>query len=546
MNIDLILLSSTEQTPCPDWSLGKIWVVKPEIDSLNDLVSRFLPQTGAWFFWSTELGQPDSNQIAALLSGVADIYHAGLTLGTKGLPRSIDYVAPTWMLNCDPPVDVEATSWRVSLDACLVRVDVLRQMNFLRSEFYSLDAAVLEWGHRCIRRGVIMRHVPSLVQTPMKKTLPDLSFEDELRFIRLRFGKKWQLWSSFRALVTYRSGVRSVLQTNNALMGETLHADPVPYQRDNAGFNRDVNDVKVSVLIPTVDRYPYLKVVLNQLRNQTYLPHEIIVVDQTPKNNRDVALYDEFSDLPLKVIYLDQAGQCASRNTGLSIVSGEYILFIDDDDEIDADLIFRHIQHLQMYDAEVSSGVAYEVGSGSLPVDFTFARMSDVFPTNNSLIRRDILLRSGLFDMAYDHGARADADLGIRMYQSGALMMLNPAISVLHHHASRGGLRLHKARVVTYASSRASLMKRNIPSATEIYMMRRYFESQQVREALWLAVFSSFILIGSLGKRIMKVIVGILFLPSTLLQLAENVYQAGELKKQYPVTPIVEKLDVQR
>ena len=546
MNVDLILFSSTEQPSLPDWPLGKVWVAQPDISALNELTNRILTQTGACFFWSIELGQPNLNLITTLLSGPADIYHAGLKMGMGGLPHSIDYVAPTWMLNCDPPMDIEATSWRMSLDACLVRVDVLWQMGFLRSEFNSLDAAVLEWGHRCIRRGVIMRHVPGLVQNPIKKTVPVLSFEDELRFIRLRFGKKWQLWTSFRALATRRSGLRSVFQVNKMLMREVIHTDPVPYQHVNKVPVGDVNNVKVSVLLPTVDRYPYLKVILDQLRSQTQLPHEIIVVDQTAQDDRDELMYGDFADLPLKVIFLDEIGQCSSRNAGLSSASGEYILFLDDDDEIDFDLISKHLQHLRMRYADVSSGVANEIGTGALPVDFTFARMSDVFPTNNSMICRDVLTHSGLFDLAYDHGARADADLGMRMYQSGALMMLNPAISVLHHHAPRGGLRLHKARVVTYAASRASLVKRNIPSATEIYMMHRYFQSKQIRESLWLSVFSSLILAGPLWKRIVKVFVGILLLPSTLLQLNWNIRQAGVLSKQFPMIPIVQSLEVQK
>ena len=108
----------------------------------------------------------------------------------------------------------------------------------------------------------------------------------------------------------------------------------------------------------------------------------------------------------------------------------------------------------------------------------------DVFPTNNTLARREALERSGLFDLAYDHGARADGDLGMRVYLSGSVMMLEPAISVLHHHAPRGGLRAHGARVVTYASSRRRITHRHLPEVTEIYRSLRYFSERQVRETI--------------------------------------------------------------
>ena len=113
----------------------------------------------------------------------------------------------------------------------------------------------------------------------------------------------------------------------------------------------------------------------------------------------------------------------------------------------------------------MSSGVADEVGAGALPADFRLLRASDVFPTNNTMIRRDILGRSGLFDLAYNHRPRADGDLGIRNYLAGAFMILNPAISVLHHHAASGGLRKHKARTVTNAMSRKSIFQRVLTNA---------------------------------------------------------------------------------
>src|SRR6185295_13694100 len=135
---------------------------------------------------------------------------------------------------------------------------------------------------------------------------------------------------------------------------------------------------------------------------------------------------------------------------------------------------------------DVSCGVADEDGAGPLPAAFRLTRTSDVFPTNNSMIRKSALAGSGLFDLAYDRGARADADLGMRLYLAGHLMVLNSDIHVLHRHAPSGGLRTHGARVITYASSRKRIWHRHVPATTEIYLARRYFSAAQVREMFWL------------------------------------------------------------
>jgi glycosyltransferase involved in cell wall biosynthesis len=424
----------------------------------------------------------------------------------------------------------------------LVRVEVLRQRGFLHSGFVDLDAAALEWGHRCIRRGVILRHLPALIFALVPQLAPCLSLVDELRFMRLRYGVKWQLWASFRMLLSDEVSLLDLLRANRTLSSENSPLESAPFQKDSdsSAENLDKHG-RVSVLIPTIERYQYLKVLLSQLREQTYPAYEIIIVDQTPVPAQDKALYAAFTDLPMKVIFLEQAGQCASRNAGLQAACGEYVLFIDDDDEIRQDLIETHLRHLWRCRGEVSSGVAHEVGAGLLPADFTYARVSDVFPTNNSLIRRSILERSGLFDLAFDHGARADADLGMRLYFSGALMLLNPAIDVLHHHAPRGGLRTHKARVITYASSRASLVQRHLPSATEIYLSQRYFSPRQVRETFWLAVFSSFVLTGPLWRRILKALICFLLLPDTILRLWQKNRQAEQLGRLHPTIPNLPK-----
>jgi glycosyltransferase involved in cell wall biosynthesis len=262
-------------------------------------------------------------------------------------------------------------------------------------------------------------------------------------------------------------------------------------------------------------------------------------VDQTPRNNRDTHLESDFNNLPLKIIYLDQAGQCSARNAGLSRVEGEFILFLDDDDEVSPDLIEAHLRNLKRFHADVSSGVAAEVGAEGLPENFTYIRASDVFPTNNTLIHRRVLESAGLFDMAYDKGARADGDIGMRIYLHGAYMILNPEISVLHHHAPAGGLRVHKARVVTYASSRQSLIQRHLPSKTEIYLAKRYFTPRQVREHLWMGALGTFSVRGPWWRRGLKILISFLLLPHTWWQIKAREREADQMLQVYPQIPVL-------
>ena len=534
--VDLICLGA----PPPDliWKHGKVHLCQPEPGSLSKLATDALKNShaAAWLFWDPALGNPPAGLTSLLLVSPDQLWHAGLKLGMAGLPEAINFVSPTWMLNRDPDPEWPAASWRLSLRACLVRTEVFDQMGFIDPSFQSLEAAGLEWGHRCMTRGVLCRYEPELVNMTERDTCA-LTPADELRFVHKRFGRRWAVWTALRAILCREWTPLQAPGLWPAVIGNDSSPRPACFQR-TGHIGLPPAGSMVSILIPTVDRYPYLRKLLEGLRRQTVPPTEIVIVDQTPASRRQLDLVQEFPDLPVRLLLRDVPGQCTSRNAGLQAVSGDAILFLDDDDEVPPDLIERHLANLQRFEAEVSCGVAHETGAGPLPEDFTFLRTSDVFPTNNSMVRRSALQNSGLFDLAYDHGARADADLGMRLYLSGARMVLDPAIAVLHHHAPSGGLRTHNARVITYASSRQKLTHRSLPGATEMYLALRYFTARQQREMKWLSVFSNFSLHSpSRWRRLLKILVSAVLLPDTLYRIRRSEKQALALAAVHPTIP---------
>jgi glycosyltransferase involved in cell wall biosynthesis len=561
MRIDLIWIGSSERAP--EWPWGECRAVAPSPAAVHAIGQQAAQsRANAWLFWDATLGDPDPTLVTRALSSPGDVWHAGLRLGMGGLPGLLRAVAPAWMLGCDPRPDLEATSWRLSLRACLLRSEVLTALGGVDPAFRTLEGAALELGHRYVSAGALPRHLPWLLP-PTYADLPrvELPFEEELRILRNRYGARWCRWAIFRAVLTgtvspagARAAWRCVAETPPSVPGP-LRAGPgcaeresmtavdgnvatgVPGGNVTSGVPEPERPPAVTVLIPTIDRYPYLHTLLSQLGQQTVPPHEIVVVDQTPKASRDGKLASRFPGLPLQLISQDRPGQCTARNAGLERATGEYVLFLDDDVEIPPTLIADHLESLRRFRAEVSCGVAEEVGAGPLPREFTFPRVSDVFPAGNTMIRAEVLECAGLFDLAYDQGQRADGDLGVRIYLSGALMVLNPAISVLHHRAPQGGLRTHKARIVTRASSRRRLTHRNLPTTWDLYRVRRYFDEEHVRELLWLGVLGTFAARGSRLRRMVKGITSLILLPDTLQRLARNNAAARALFPHYPQIP---------
>jgi glycosyltransferase involved in cell wall biosynthesis len=543
--IDLLCLG---HTPPVTWSPGNVWTAAPTPQAVHALLQQHLPRShaDAWLWWDATLGSPDPERVRHALSRPGDLWHAGLCLGMAGLPGLLHFARPTWMLNRDPDPAIEVTSWRLSLRACLVRTEVLRQMGGVIPTFETLAGAALELGYRSVRRGVLTRHLPWLVPEGLSPTIPVLPLEDEVRLLSYHLGRNWCLWALLRAVWTGAVPLTAALRAWHLVSRTARPSLPAPYRHKMGQITQIEPSPRVSVLIPTLERYPYLHTLLAQLRRQTIPPLEIIVVDQTPIEYRDNTLVEEFADLPLRVFYQDQPGQCSSRNRGIQATQGDHILFLDDDVEVQDNFIAQHLHNLQCFRADVSSGGINEIGAGPVPKAFTFTRMSDVFPLGNTLLPRDLLSTSGLLDLAYERGQRADADLGMRVYLSGALILFNPETSVLHHHAPRGGLRAHKARVITYASSRRHLLQRHLPSVSEIYLALRYFTPQQVREVLWLRLLGTFSIRGNSGRKAVKIIISLARLPDSFLIIRQRYNQAVQMLADFPQIPAVNRQNVHR
>ena len=163
-----------------------------------------------------------------------------------------------------------------------------------------------------------------------------------------------------------------------------------------------------------------------------------------------------------------------------------------------------------------------------------------MFPTNNTMLRRQALSSSGLFDPAFDHGPRADRDIGIRLHLSGAVLVYDPSVMVFHHHAPAGGLRTHGARVMTRAGARQSLTKRQLPAATELYIGLRYYSPRQQREARAVRILSILSGGGAPHRRAARALIQLALLPSTLSATRRTERDAAALFERRQPIPTLE------
>ncbi|WP_215189606.1 glycosyltransferase family 2 protein [Exiguobacterium sp. s6] len=97
---------------------------------------------------------------------------------------------------------------------------------------------------------------------------------------------------------------------------------------------------KVSIIVPTYKRpAKYLKRALDSLYNQTYPNIEIIVVDDNVPESLERNVIESFmneENFDNRCIYVKNeinVGGALARNIGINLATGDYLTFLDDDDE---------------------------------------------------------------------------------------------------------------------------------------------------------------------------------------------------------------------
>lgn len=97
--------------------------------------------------------------------------------------------------------------------------------------------------------------------------------------------------------------------------------------------------VGISVIVPTYKRPDLLKRCLNSICSQTFDHYEVVVVDNDPGCSDVAGLVGSIGDARYKYVHETTPGVSAARNKGVEKSSGNLILFVDDDDEIAADML---------------------------------------------------------------------------------------------------------------------------------------------------------------------------------------------------------------
>lgn len=207
----------------------------------------------------------------------------------------------------------------------------------------------------------------------------------------------------------------------------------------------------VSVIVPTRDRPELLVRALSSILGQTHPRIEVIVVDDASKT--DIApVIATFRDDRIRLIRHDiRQGPSASRNDGIAKAKGDYISFLDDDDEWFPEKISAQLDDISKkggrFKAGYCQGEIYNDIQGTASTYEWKGHDGDHLdqliagqirpPTICFLIERECLQKVGGFRQ--DLGSMEDRELWIRLAEHYQFAFLDRVLFRAH---VRHGLRV--------------------------------------------------------------------------------------------------------
>lgn len=347
------------------------------------------------------------------------------------------------------------------------------------------------------------------------------SVKDNYYFIRKYFSSFWSIYILVIRLLSFKNPIKELngfLKTKHVKRSQYLK-NPIACNNWNTFKSALIESKpKVSVIIPTLNRYKYLDDVLKDLERQDYNNFEVIVIDQSEPFN---ASFYESYNLDITAEYQQEKALWLARNRAIKLSKGDLILLFDDDSRVEPDWISNHLKCIDFFNADISSGVSLSVVGAKVPENYSFFRRSDQLDTGNVLIKKQIFKDIGLFDRQFEKQRMGDGEFGLRAHKNGFINVSNPYAKRVHLKVGSGGLR----DMGSWDAFRPKhiLAPRPIPSV--LYLYRNYYGNNRAKLELLRTVPSSVMPYKFKGNKALKVVglfFSILIFPLILFQVLKS------------------------
>ena len=112
-----------------------------------------------------------------------------------------------------------------------------------------------------------------------------------------------------------------------------------------------------SILVPVYNTpIPYLREMLDSVRNQTYQKWQLCIANANPENEEVARILNQYLEMDKRIQVVnvpENLGIAQNTNKALSIAKGDYIGLLDHDDKLAADALFEAVKTVNDENADV-------------------------------------------------------------------------------------------------------------------------------------------------------------------------------------------------
>ena len=162
----------------------------------------------------------------------------------------------------------------------------------------------------------------------------------------------------------------------------------------------------VSIIIPIYNVAPYIERCLLSVYNQTYTDLEVLLIDDCGSDN-SITIAEKFIfDRQWKeariLVHEKNRGLSAARNTGIKHATGDYVYFLDSDDEITPDCMEVMVKLAVKYQVDLVQGNYKAIPEGWCTVNNLTRKAIPKFIDDRQKLISIILERNAIPMMAWN------------------------------------------------------------------------------------------------------------------------------------------------
>lgn len=204
----------------------------------------------------------------------------------------------------------------------------------------------------------------------------------------------------------------------------------------------------ISVVIPVYNKEKYIDRCILSVLNQTLRPGEIVVIDDGSTDNSLEILKNKYAD-QIKLETQNNSGEAITRNNAVALTNGDFVAFLDGDDEWCPTFIESICNLMSDYPECNLYATAYKLVSDNKEVIPRYQNLKpnfrgivsnyfsaslngwSIFSSSSTVVSIELFYEVGQFTPNLRLGA--DLDLWSRLALEGSIAFLNEPHAIYHY-----------------------------------------------------------------------------------------------------------------